>query len=470
MKNPKSLPLSRREFLKLSGTVSLGLALSACGFTPTPTAAPTFTNTPTLTNTPTPTAAPTFTNTPTLTNTPTPTPSATPTITDIPTPTRTPTETATPRPPTLRDLADSLELVLGGLGTGYYVENYADYARILRTEFNTALCSWELNWDIDPNQPPLRPSRDRYDFSAVDTYVGFAKRNKMRVQGLHLIWGAYYSLPAWLKAGDFSRDELLRIMEDHIRTVVDRYKAKGAYGQVHDWVVVNELYAVPFSPWNHSFWLDKLGRPDLGIKDNWVQLAFQWARETDPAAKLIFNDAGIEFPGDPVWDSGRADKHYKAVQALKQNGAPIDAVGFQMHLVAADFMDRQARLDEKNLELQMKSLTENIRRFQDLGTEVLITEWDIDMKRRMPIELPKDEKWESQALLYRTILETCLQTGVKSFSFFGLTDELSWDEDVNAGGSGPEADPTLFERYKPKPVYFAIYDVLSKQLTSRGAG
>ncbi|MBI5714263.1 MAG: hypothetical protein HZC38_12700 [Chloroflexi bacterium] len=38
--------LRRRDFLKLCGTSSIGLALAACGVEPTPTVAPTLTNTP----------------------------------------------------------------------------------------------------------------------------------------------------------------------------------------------------------------------------------------------------------------------------------------------------------------------------------------------------------------------------------------------------------------------------------------
>ena len=76
MSNPKRL--TRREFIKLSGTTSLGIALSACGVAPTPTATPAPTNTPLPTNTPAPTATlipPTTTPTlqPTATSTPKPT-------------------------------------------------------------------------------------------------------------------------------------------------------------------------------------------------------------------------------------------------------------------------------------------------------------------------------------------------------------------------------------------------------------
>lgn len=78
MTNSKSVLLSRRDFLKLSGTASLGLVLSSCDVKTTPTA------TPTLTSTSSPTITPKLTATLTPTNTSTPTPTATPTPTPLP--------------------------------------------------------------------------------------------------------------------------------------------------------------------------------------------------------------------------------------------------------------------------------------------------------------------------------------------------------------------------------------------------
>ena len=75
--------LSRRDFLKLAGISSAGLALSACGV-----------ESPKL---------------PDLTVTP----SITPSVTPLPTSTSTPTLTPTPEPPTIADLARKIGMDIG---------------------------------------------------------------------------------------------------------------------------------------------------------------------------------------------------------------------------------------------------------------------------------------------------------------------------------------------------------------------
>lgn len=89
-----SKPLSRRVFLKLSGTVSAGAALSACSFAQRLTATPTGTVTQLPTVTPTPTATPAPTITPTSTDTPKPTSTPTRTLTATIPPTETPIPTS----------------------------------------------------------------------------------------------------------------------------------------------------------------------------------------------------------------------------------------------------------------------------------------------------------------------------------------------------------------------------------------
>ncbi len=78
MPTSKPTRLTRREFIKLSGATSLGIALTACGGAPTSTATFAPTTTPLPTNTPVPTATPTITPTATKTPEPTATPQPTP--------------------------------------------------------------------------------------------------------------------------------------------------------------------------------------------------------------------------------------------------------------------------------------------------------------------------------------------------------------------------------------------------------
>jgi len=86
-----SKKLSRRDFLKLAGTTSAGLVLSACGVK--------------ATELPTATFSP---------------PTATLTSTFTPKPTNTTTPTQTPGPPSLRELADKIGFQVGTEITGWW--------------------------------------------------------------------------------------------------------------------------------------------------------------------------------------------------------------------------------------------------------------------------------------------------------------------------------------------------------------
>ena len=76
------------------------------------------------------------------------------------------------------------------------------------------------------------------------------------------------------------RETLLARMRDHIRTVVGRYK-----GKIHGWDVVNEAIdedgSLRKSPWQ------------VGIGDDYVAKAFEFAHDADPDAELYFRCSGI---------------------------------------------------------------------------------------------------------------------------------------------------------------------------------
>ncbi len=68
----------------------------------------------------------------------------------------------------------------------------------------------------------------------------------------------------------------------------------------------------------HSIWLDVIG-------PEYIDLAFRWAHEADPAAKLYYNDYDIESPGP------KARAVTRLVHGLQARGVPIDGVGIQAH-------------------------------------------------------------------------------------------------------------------------------------------
>lgn len=419
-----SSKLTRRDFLKLSGAASLGLALSACGIAPTPTSAPT--------------------------NTLLSTHVLQPTATSTSTPTVTPSPTATPFPNTLRTYADLLGIEIGGSTAIDYMQDWhpehTKFRPIMAENFNLFGSAWDTTW-TNPYSP-LRPRNHQFHFDQVDKLVAFAKKYNMRIQALHLVWGNKQDIPEWLRTGNFSRNELLEILEEHISTVVGRYR-----GLIHEWSVVNELFGLWWEPGNR-FWYDRLG-PDL----NWVSNCFKWARQADPNAKLFLNDFGIEFKGYKMYSEDRDRQIFALLRKMKSDGVPVDGVGFQMHLYGVDF------LTDDDLLRKMDALRENIEKYQSLGLEVLFTEIDV---RLCGVPGSMEQKYGLQARIYQKLFETGLDAGVRSFCIFNVVDKLSWlvTPENNSPWNCPDADPVIFDReYNPKPAYTAILDVLKRRAT-----
>ena len=208
----------------------------------------------------------------------------------------------------MRDLP---EASLKGVGTAVQAGPLAGepvYRDTLAQEFNILVPENELKWDT------VHPARDTYDFSVPDSMVAFAEAHQMQVFGHVFVW--YWQLPAWLTDGGFSREELMSILEDHIKTVAGHYR-----GRVAAWDVVNEAIADDGSL-RHTIWLDTIG-------PEYIDMAFQWAHEADPDARLFYNDYNSESLGG--WQQAKSDSVYNLVSDLKQRGVPIDGVGLQVH-------------------------------------------------------------------------------------------------------------------------------------------
>jgi hypothetical protein len=131
--------ITRRDFIKLCGSSSIGLILAACGVTLAPTETPAPTNTALPTSMVLPTSTPPPTATATLTNTPTPTNTATTTATPRP------SETPTPRPAEIKVTADRKlvnekgEVLKGAVITQFMYDYKDQYVRLrqARAALNT---------------------------------------------------------------------------------------------------------------------------------------------------------------------------------------------------------------------------------------------------------------------------------------------------------------------------------------------
>ena len=103
----------------------------------------------------------------------------------------------------------------------------------------------------------------------------------------------------------------------------------------------------------------------------------------------------------------------------------------------------------------MDGLYKNIEKYQELGVDVYVTEFDLVLAGLN--QLSVDEKYALQAKVYSSVLDTCLSAGVKSFTLFNLIDRLSWLDESggeNPPYSGKNADSCAWDdNYQPKPAY-----------------
>ncbi len=311
-----------------------------------------------------------------------------------------------PATPPLRALADQRGLLIGAAVEPALLVEDPDYPKVLAREFNLVVAENVMKWGA------LQPTQGRFNFPLADLLVEFAQKHNQAIRGHTLVW--HQALPGWVY--QLNPDQLATALENHIRTVVGRYKGRIAY-----WDVVNEAIGDDARP-----------RPTpFNALPDYLERAFRLARQADPQAKLFYNDYGAEGLGP------KSDAIYALVRSLKQKNL-IDGIGFQAHLDSY-FSPQQVRM------------AENLERFAQLGLEIHITEMDV----RLVGNVAREIKLQNQARVYQEVLQVCLrQPRCKAFTLWGFTDLYSW---ITA------SEPLIFDdEYRPKPAYFALQRTLQQ--------
>nr|WP_222936677.1 endo-1,4-beta-xylanase [Streptomonospora sp. PA3] len=319
----------------------------------------------------------------------------------------------------LRDHAAQQGFEIGAAIAPNHLQNDSQYADLAATEFNAATPENAMKWSV------TEPSRNQFSFGQADAFMDFAQANNQKVRGHTLVW--HSQLPSWVENGNFSRSELLSIMENHIDQVAGRYAGEIAY-----WDVANEIFLGDGS-WRDSVFYRTLG-PDF------VAEALRMTAEADPNAELWLNDYSI----DGI--NAKSDAYYNLIQDLIAQGVPIDGIGLQAHLINGQVPS---------------SMQQNIQRFADLGIKVAITE--LDVRIQMPAS---QSELEQQARDYRAVMDACMNVnGCIGVTVWGVSDQYSWVPDTFEG----QGAPLLFnENYQPKPAYDAVHEALGG--TSDGGG
>ncbi len=329
-----------------------------------------------------------------------------------------------PEPP-LKSLATAHGIQLGNFAISSHLKD-KPYANILTSQFDFALADNTPNWYFTDGG--LRPSPTGYNFKNLDHVYAFAEAHHMPVQAHHFVWGEEKWLPDWLKKGNYSPPQLLQIMRDHIMMVGHRYA-----GRTQEWTVVNEAFSRDQHIFGlHDWWADHSGG------QAYIDQAFTWAHQADPHAKLILNDFMNESRNDI------SDAMYNYMKEAKARGVPIDGIGMQMHI------------DGSHPPLK-DEVIKNMQRFGELGVEVYVTEFDVNMN---DVKANAHDKNRQEGAIYYEMMRACIESKVcQSFAILGITDRETW---YNYAGL-PDPRPLPFDKdYQPKQAYWSLRDALSQ--------
>lgn len=314
-------------------------------------------------------------------------------------------------------------------------QSIAPHLDLIAREFNSVTAENAMKWGV------IRPDGVNWQWQRADRLVEFAARHDMHVLGHTLVW--HSQIPRSVFTGrdgqSLDRGALLAKMEEHLSTLVGRYR-----GRVHAWDVVNEAIDEG-NGWRRSPWLQIIG-------DDFMEQAFRMARKADPAATLIYNDYNEHNPQKRAFQ-------VKVLRDYLDRGVPIDAVGFQGHV----------GLTYPSLEEWERSLVA----YADMGLKVHVSELEVDVlpsPNQMSAEIsnrfeysPDKDPWrqglseqaqeqlaERYVQLFRILLRH--RASVERVTFWGLHDGISWKNDFPI--QGRVNHPLLFDRdLKPKPAY-----------------
>ena len=274
------------------------------------------------------------------------------------------------------------------------------HSQLLAKHFNSVTSENDMKWG------PIHPAESTYNYAPADALVNFAAARGMQVRGHPLVW--HEQNPDWLfrdangnpmTPTPANKALLLQRLDTHIRAVMTHFG-----NNIQSWDVVNEV-------------IDQ-SQPDGLRRSPWFQIcgtefidkAFQVAREVSPTAKLYINDFSTTDPAKRAF-------LLSLVQNLKSRGIPVDGVGHQMH---------------SNIETPTATeIIDTINLFSAIpGIDNQITELDVSVYTngtQMYDEIPNDILLK-QGYQYREFFRAFrqLQGKISSVTFWGQADDNTW--------------------------------------------
>jgi hypothetical protein len=348
--------LSRRDLLKLAGLTSAGLALSACSLDVSKLSALT--------------ATPSLEPLLTISDTPMPMPIPSPTLTPLPTISNTPMATVTPTPslPTLRDVGDRLNLLIGTSVDG--AEEYS------KPTYKKAVMNFSF---IVPTGSFMQNTLDNWGKGMANDFRIQANQNHQALYITHAFW--HQDVQESLKSA--SKDEILSYMKSRIAFLLGFVnKVDSEYMPTYINLINEPIwYWQGNRGWEQSPYYKVLGQKLLSeIYLMFVEMAEKAGVRVGQDFYLVYNDYDIYRAGgkrDFAFDIlAKAKSDIAKSLGVASSQIPIE-VGIQYRFNPT--LDTKAHLSDDLGFYPVPSDDEtfdNLQKFSDVG-KIHITEFEV---------------------------------------------------------------------------------------------
>lgn len=345
--------------------------------------------------------------------------------------------------------AQSLKEVVGdrfkiGVGVSHRVVANSEDADLIKEHFQI------LTPENCMKPQGIQPAEGKWRFGPTDNFMKFVRENNLEAVGHTLVWAKDDRTDDWMKKENgklVSRKTMLKRIETHVETVVERYA-----DVVTMWDVVNEALGDSGA---NGLLRDSIYSRTTGM--DFIVTAFKTARAKDPDALLIYNDYNGHKPE-------KRKKLLAFLKKLKEMEAPVDAYGMQGHFELGDD--------------SLTQLRETFNELRKMEIKVVVSELDIDVVKRgrwwadgnkyrkelTTFDPYKDGLTEElQAQLSREYLALFklfhdYRDIIERVSFWNLHDGDSW---LNYFPWKRTNHPLFFDRNRQrKPCFDAVYSFL----------
>jgi endo-1,4-beta-xylanase len=324
---------------------------------------------------------------------------------------------------TLKDAANCSHPIL--IGTAI---SQSRFNSSVINEFNYVTPENEMKWQN------VEATEGVFNFAQGDAIVNWAQPKGIKVKGHCLVW--HSQLAGWVNQAK-GKDRVLAVMKRHIETVMGHFGNK-----VYAWDVVNEAIATD----NDNGTGNAKLRPSVfytEIGADYIEQAFKIAREYADShsmkdMKLYYNDYSIDA------DNDKSKFAHTLIKGWVDKGVPVDGIGFQMHIGPPNNIPTA------------ENVRDNMKFYTDLGLEVLISEWDINL-------CGSKVTAQQQLQLYHDITNYCVnQPKCVAITFWGINDSESWLNSFSGSlCNGGNSQSLLFNNSQKKATYTQVLNALN---------